>query len=203
MIQSAVGPGAARGPGGRQSASSPASEPELSSWMFRVGAVLVLNQNYEPLNVCNARRAIVLIDLGKAEVLEVDGLVFRSPSREFRVPSVIRLQRLVKRPRPKVRLTRREVFVRDQYTCQYCGISAKDLTVDHVIPRHRGGTHIWTNVVSACQHCNHHKGGRSLEEAQMKLKSEPVEPRATPRYLFGQYLGVNSMWDKFLPFSDD
>src|SRR5688572_1184555 len=141
----------------------------------RVTHVLVLNQNYEPLNVCNARRAIVLIDLGKAEVLEVDGLVYRSPSREIRVPSVIRLQRLVKRPRPKVRLTRREVFVRDQYTCQYCGLTAKDLTVDHVIPRHRGGTHIWTNVVSACQNCNHRKGGRSLDEAQMKLKIAPAE----------------------------
>lgn len=162
----------------------------------------MLNQNYEPLNVCNARRAIVLIDLGKAEVLEVDGLVYRSPSREIHVPSVIRLQRLVKRPRPRVRLTRREVFARDQYTCQYCGLSGKDLTVDHVIPRHRGGTHIWTNVVSACHNCNHRKGGRSLEEAQMKLKGEPAEPRATPRYLFGQYLGVNSIWDKFLPFGD-
>ena len=167
-----------------------------------MGAVLVLNQNYEPLNVCNERRAIVLLDLGKAEVLEVDGLVYRSPSREIHIPSVIRLQRLVKRPRPRVRLTRREVFVRDQFTCQYCGITSKELTVDHVIPRHRGGRHIWTNVVSACHNCNHRKGGRSVEEAQMKLTTDPFEPRATPRYLFGQYVGVNTVWDKFLPFGD-
>lgn len=169
-----------------------------------MGAVLVLNQNYEPLNVCAARRAIVLVDLGKAEVLEVDGLVFRSPSREIRVPAVIRLQRLVKRPRPRVRLSRREVFVRDQFTCQYCGLSTKDLTVDHVIPRHRGGPHTWSNVVSACHSCNHRKGGRSTEEAQMWLPKGPVEPRATPRYLFGQYVGINSTWDKFLlPLGDD
>jgi 5-methylcytosine-specific restriction endonuclease McrA len=130
-------------------------------------------------------------------------VVFRSPSREVRVPSVILLKRLVKRPRPRVRLTRREVFVRDQFTCQYCGLATKDLTVDHVIPRHRGGPHVWHNVVSACHSCNHRKGGRSVEEAQMPLKREPFEPRATPRYLFGQYVGVNQTWDKFLPVLDD
>lgn len=176
---------------------------ETTKRMAWVSVVLVLNQNYEPLNICHPRRAIVLIDLGKAEVLEVDGLVYRSPSREFRIPSVIRLHRLIKRPRPRVRLTRREVFVRDQFTCQYCGITTHNLTVDHVVPRHRGGTHAWENVVSACQACNHRKGGRSTEEAQMKLRTLPVEPRATPRYLFGQYVGVNSAWDKFLPVLED
>ena len=168
-----------------------------------MGAVLVLNQNYEPLNVCSARRAVVLVDLGKAEVLEVDGLVFRSPSIEIRVPSVVRLHRLVKRPRPRVRLTRREVFFRDHYTCQYCGVTTKELTVDHVIPRHSGGVHAWHNVVSACHACNHRKGGRTTEEARMPLPTAPFEPRATPRYLFGQYVGVNSVWDKFLPVIDE
>ena len=167
-----------------------------------MSGVLVLNQNYEPLNVCHPRRAIILVDLGKAEVLEIDGLVYRSPTREVRVPSVIRLNRQVRRPRPRVRLTRREVFVRDAFTCQYCGMNSRELTVDHVVPRHRGGVHSWTNVVSACHACNHRKGGRSTEEAQMPLKREPFEPRATPRYLFGQYVGVNQTWDKFLPLDD-
>ena len=165
--------------------------------------VLVLNQNYEALNVCNPRRAIVLLDLGKAEVLEVDGLVYRSPSREIRIPSVIRLHRLVRRPRPRVRLTRREVFIRDRFICQYCGLATRDLTVDHVVPRHRGGTHIWENVVSACHSCNHRKGGRSTEEAQMLLKVQPFEPRPTARYLFGHFIGVNATWDKFLPVLDE
>ena len=161
--------------------------------------VLVLNQNYEPLNVCNARRAIVLVDGGKAEVLEVDGVVYRSPSRTLRVPSVIRLNHLIKRPRPRVRLTRREVFLRDQHTCQYCGVMSKDLTLDHVVPKHRGGRHQWDNLVSACRSCNHRKGGKTVEEAKMALRQPPAEPRATPQYLFQQYLGENEGWRKFIP----
>ncbi len=164
-----------------------------------MNAVLVLNQNYEPLNVCNARRAIVLIDLGKAEVLEIDGLVFRSPTREIRVPSVIRLQRLIKRPRPRVRFSRREVFARDGHICQYCGAAVKDLTVDHVMPRHRGGAHTWENVVSACQSCNHRKGGRTLQEANLVLRRSPFEPRATTQHLFGDYVAANANWAKFVP----
>jgi len=164
-----------------------------------VAHVLVLNQNYEPLNVCNARRAIVLVDGGKAEVLEVDGVVFRSPSRSIHIPSVIRLNHLIKRPRPRVRLTRREVFLRDQHTCQYCGVTSKDLTLDHVVPKHRGGRHQWDNLVSACRTCNHHKGGKTVEEAKMTLHRAPAEPRATPQYLFQQYLGDNEVWRKFIP----
>lgn len=165
--------------------------------------VLVLNQNYDPLNVCNARRALVLVDGGKAEVLEVDGLVYRSPSRTFRVPSVIRLNHLIKRPRPRVRLTRREIFMRDQYTCQYCGVRTKELTLDHVIPKHRGGRHLWENLVSACRACNHHKGGRTIEEAKMELPRAPIEPRATPQYLFQSYLIVNVTWQKFIPIHEE
>jgi len=101
-----------------------------------VSSVLVLNQNYEPLNVCNTRRALVLVDGGKAEVLEHAFGDIRTPSRAIPRPSVIRLVYMIKRPRPRVRLTRREVFMRDQYTCQYCGLKTRDLTLDHVIPRH-------------------------------------------------------------------
>jgi 5-methylcytosine-specific restriction endonuclease McrA len=163
--------------------------------------VLVLNQNYEPLNVCNARRAIVLVDGGKAEVIEVDGVVFRSPSRTLHIPSVIRLNHLIRRPRPRVRLTRREVFLRDQHVCQYCGVHSKDLTLDHVMPKHRGGRHQWDNLVSACRACNHRKGGKTIEEAKMALRCLPAEPRATPQYLFQQYLGEYEGWRKFIPVS--
>ena len=165
--------------------------------------VLVLNQNYEPLNVCNARRAFVLLDGGKAEVLEIDGLVIRSPSLAFRVPSVIRLNHLIKRPRPRVRLTRREVFLRDQFLCQYCGVHTKELTLDHVMPKHRGGRHAWENLVSACRSCNHRKGGKTVEEAKMALRRPPFEPKATPQYLFQHYLENNEAWLKFIPHLEE
>ncbi|MEA2641988.1 MAG: hypothetical protein QOF51_3382 [Chloroflexota bacterium] len=164
--------------------------------------VLVLNQNYEPLNVCNARRAIVLIDGGKAEVLEVDGIAYRSPSRTVRIPSVIRLNHLIRRPRPRVRLTRREIFLRDQHTCQYCGSKGKELTLDHVMPKHRGGRHAWENLVSACRTCNHHKGGKTVEEAKMALRRQPFEPKATAQYLFQHYVDSNQSWAQYLAIAD-
>src|SRR3990172_10406714 len=128
-------------------------------------AVLVLNQNYEPLNVCNARRAVVLLHRGKAEVLEHSEGTIHSPSFSIPLPSVIRLVYLIKRPRPQRRLTRRDIFTRDRHTCQYCARETKDLTLDHVLPRHRGGRHSWENVVSACKACNHRKAGRTPSEA--------------------------------------
>src|ERR671936_647207 len=121
-----------------------------------MGTVLVLNQNYEPLNVCNPMRAFVLVDRGKAEVLEHGLGSWRSASRTYPLPSVIRLIYLIKRPRPQMRLSRREVFNRDRYTCQYCGHHGqRDLTLDHVLPRHRGGRHTWDNLVTACKACKH------------------------------------------------
>ena len=163
------------------------------------GAVLVLNQNFEPLNICNARRAIVLVDRGKAEVIEHNGALLRSPSRTYQQPSVIRLVYLIKRPRPVAKLTRREIFARDNYTCQYCGAKTKDLTLDHVIPRHRGGRHTWENLVSACKVCNHRKGGKTLEEARMSLRRVPYQPKVTAYYVLHHYLESYAEWQKFIP----
>jgi len=160
--------------------------------------VLVLNQNYEPLNICNTKRAIVLVVVGKAEVLENGKGVIHTPSTVFPRPSVIKLVYMIKRPRPRVRLTRREVFKRDNYTCQYCGRKTKNLTLDHVVPRRLGGAHDWTNVVSACRACNRKKGGRTLAEAGMKLLRQPYEPRASWYYLFRHYLPQNGEWRKFI-----
>ena len=164
-------------------------------------AVLVLNQNYEPLNVCNVRRAIVLVIDGKAEILEAHDVTVATASRRFPSPSVIRLVYLIRRPRPRVKLTRREVFIRDGYTCQYCGRQQGDLTIDHVIPRSRGGQHTWDNLVSACKTCNHRKGGKSLGEARMQLKSQPKEPSAGIYYTIERRLdtAINTGWEKFLP----
>lgn len=163
------------------------------------GHVLVLNQNYEPLNICNARRAIVLIDRGKAEVLEHSLCFLHTPSRQFRSPSVIRLVYMIKRPRPKVKLSRREVFLRDGHACQYCGAKTKELTIDHVVPRHRGGRHAWDNLVSACRPCNHRKGGKTLEEAKMALTRLPSQPRVSRYYGLAHHLRSYKEWLKFVP----
>lgn len=165
------------------------------------GAVLVLNQNYEPLNVCNLRRAILLVFDGKAEILEANGKVIKSASRAFPAPSVIRMVYLIHRPRPRVKLTRREVFIRDGYTCQYCGKQSHDLTIDHVVPRSRGGAHSWENLVSACKPCNHRKGGKLLAETRMTLRREPREPRAGRYYTIERRIegAVTNEWSKFLP----
>lgn len=162
-------------------------------------SVLILNQNYEPLNICNARRAVVLLDRGKAEVLEHGEGIIRSPSITFSLPSVIRLVYLIKRPRPMRRLARREVFARDRYTCQYCGKQTKDLTIDHVIPRHRGGKHAWENLITACMDCNRRKAGRTLEEARMKPLREPKAPRTSAYYTIFEHLLARYEWRKFIP----
>jgi 5-methylcytosine-specific restriction endonuclease McrA len=160
--------------------------------------VLVLNLNYEPLNVCNVKRAMTLIVVGKAEVLENSRGVIRTPSITFLCPSVIKLAYMIRRPRPRVKLTKKEIFRRDNYTCQYCGRQSKNLTVDHVIPRHHGGQHHWENLVSACPDCNRRKGGRTLQEAHMQLLQHPREPRATSSYLFGRYAKENKGWQEFI-----
>ncbi len=163
-------------------------------------SVLVLNQNFEPLNICDLRRALCLVFLGKAEILVPNHRLIRTPSQEIECPSVIRLRYTVHRPLPQVRLTRREVFRRDAYTCQYCGQQATHLTLDHVIPRHRGGKHCWENLVTACTRCNHRKGGRTLEEAGMHLLRQPTRPRASPYYfLEGRVQSSPEEWWPFLP----
>ena len=161
--------------------------------------VLVLNQNYEPLNVCNHKRALVLLTRGKAEVLEHGHGWLRSTTTTFRHPSVIRLIYLIRRPRPKARLCRKEVFVRDGYTCQYCGTRGRDLTLDHVIPRHRGGKHTWENLVTACRACNHRKGGKTLEESRLHLARPPFQPKVSTYYILHQYLNTFQEWRKFIP----
>ncbi len=166
--------------------------------------VLVLNQNYEPLNVCDIRRAFRLLGAEKAELLERNHQVIRTPTAAIPAPSVIRLVALVRRPRPRVRLSRREVFVRDRHTCQYCGTVSRDLTIDHVHPKHRGGRHEWENLVAACRTCNHRKGSKTLAEAHMALRREPRAPHADVRYLFGGYLAdeQNDAWRTYLFLSD-
>jgi 5-methylcytosine-specific restriction endonuclease McrA len=161
-------------------------------------AVLVLNANYEPINVCNTRRAIGLILLGKAEILVNGRGVIRTARSEFPRPSVIRMGYMIHRPRPRVKLTKREVFRRDGYVCQYCGQETPHLTIDHVVPRHRGGAHSWDNLVAACPACNRRKGGRMPQEAQMHLRHRPAEPQPSAGYLFARHLRDNGDWAQFI-----
>ncbi len=162
--------------------------------------VLVLNQNYEALNICRVRRAVVLLYRGKAEMLENGTGFIHTASSDFPVPSVIRLAYMIKRPWLERKLTRLEVFNRDRYTCQYCGKEIHQLTLDHVIPRHLSGEHTWENVVSACIPCNRRKAGRTPDQAGMRLIRCPSPPRGKRFFhIPNHHLQIQSEWQKYLP----
>ena len=161
--------------------------------------VLVLNQNYQPLNISRVRRAVVLLLCDKAEVLENGRGSLHSAADVFDVPSVIRLVYFIRRPRRQRKLTKLEVFNRDQYVCQYCGSETKELTLDHVIPRRRGGEHSWENVVTACVPCNRRKAGRTPAEAAMPLLRQAKPPSNDGFYVPHHYLRVHVEWQKYLP----
>lgn len=159
--------------------------------------VLVLNANYEPLNVCTTRRALGLMFSEKASLIENGRGVIKSVSQSYPAPSIIRLDRMIKRPRPTVKLTKSEILRRDNYTCQYCGKKHNSLTIDHIKPRSHGGEHSWDNLITACPNCNHKKGGRTDKQANMRLRKAPTTPKASAKYIFGRYLNKNEGW---LPF---
>jgi 5-methylcytosine-specific restriction endonuclease McrA len=140
------------------------------------GHVLVLNQDFSVLTVCSVERALILVFLQKAEVVEAyPGRFVRSPSMQFPWPSVVRLKGYVRVPYKHIMLSRKNILRRDRYRCQYCG-SRENLTVDHIIPRSRGGRDTWENLVTACTRCNNRKGNRTPEEAGMQLRSQPFRP---------------------------
>lgn len=136
---------------------------------------LVLNVSYEPLCVVSSRRALLLTLNAKAETVHASSEVFHSERSTWTVPSVVRLLHYVKVPyRAGISVNRRAVFLRDGGRCQYCSAAAE--SIDHVIPRSRGGTHTWENVVAACRPCNSRKRDRLLEETNFVLHSRPKEP---------------------------
>lgn len=160
--------------------------------------VLVLNQTYEPLNICRVRRALVLMHEGKAEMLENGYGFVHSTTAIFPIPSVIKLSRLIKRPRPQRKLSRFEIFNRDHHTCQYCGKSSRQVTIDHIIPRYRGGKQTWENMVTACVPCNRRKAGRTPGEAGMRLIRPPHPPRDNYLFFIPYQLQVRQEWQKYL-----
>src|SRR6202790_4663186 len=143
------------------------------------GRVLVLNATFEPINVCTVRRAIVLLLKARAEVLEHSSITLHSERAAFARPFVIRLTTYVRVPRDAHRrkITRRAVFARDDWTCQYCG-ARSNLTVDHVIPRSKGGASSWENIVASCAPCNRRKRDRLPRQAGMHPRHAPRTPRA-------------------------
>ncbi len=164
-----------------------------------MGQVLVLNASYEPLNVTSVRRAHVLIFKGKAEVLEQLAQGLHSASDTYPWPHVIRLVTYVHVPRAVQRkISRRALFARDGWKCVYCGQNGGRLTLDHVIPRSRGGESVWENVVTSCAPCNLRKGDRLLHEISMALGRPPRAPQPV---LFIRLAApkIPTGWRRYLP----
>jgi 5-methylcytosine-specific restriction endonuclease McrA len=137
---------------------------------------LVLNATYEPLAVVTARRAVVLVLAEKADAIDGSGAWFHAERLEVEVPSVVRLRAVVRTDRCReLRISRRGVFARDSHSCQYCGDRAE--TLDHVVPRSRGGSHSWENVVAACRPCNVRKADQLLPDTRLVLRRPPAPPR--------------------------
>jgi 5-methylcytosine-specific restriction endonuclease McrA len=145
---------------------------------------LLLNASYEPLCVVPTRRAVVLVLTAKAVVIEESATALHSERLTMKAPVVIRLTRYVRVPyRSRVPLSRQGVLARDGHRCQYCGGGAE--TLDHVVPRSRGGRHVWENLVAACRRCNHTKADRTLDELGWALHRPPVAPRGVQRLMLG------------------
>jgi len=159
--------------------------------------VLVLNQDFSPLMVCSVERAFILVYLNKSELIKpANGHKLHSVTATFPMPSVIRLNRYVQAPYKGVNLTRQNIFKRDNFECQYCG-TKRDLTIDHVVPRAKGGADTWTNLVTACKKCNAKKGNHTLEAANMALRRRPYKP-SYAIFLKDHMNGQSSEWDAFL-----
>jgi len=166
--------------------------------------ILILNYSYEPLQFCTAKRAILMVLGGRAEKIECDGYVVRSPSISFQLPTVIRVLKLVKRnSRKPLSFSKKNILRRDNYMCQYCGLKETTLTVDHILPKSRGGKTNWGNVVVACKPCNLKKGNRTAREANMELIKKPARPNYNYQPIVipaGPPSHIES-WMKYLPRS--
>ena len=163
-----------------------------------MGQVLVLNASYEPLNITTWRRALVMVLKGKAEGLEHDSS--RWIRGDTMLPTVIRLRQYVRVPYKQLPLTRRNLFHREGHRCQYCGSSADQLSIDHVVPRSRGGLDTWENVTTACLPCNVRKGNRTPREAGMPLMGKPHRPLSSLRFEAARQIsaGRHGEWAKYV-----
>lgn len=159
-----------------------------------INPILVLNSDYLPVNVTSCARAFKLVYKGKAEIVEVDGEIVTS-SKRFDRPSVIRLVKYINIPYKKIVLSRDNIFRRDDFRCAYCD-STKDLTIDHIYPKSRGGLNTWENLITSCFSCNSKKGDRTLEESHMKLLYNPIRPNPT-YFLYRSYKKMHK-WQPYM-----
>lgn len=153
--------------------------------------VLVLNYDYTPLNVTSVKRGFVLVDKGKAEIIKHDENPIVTTYKTYVRPVIIRLLRYINYRGNGVSVNRHRIFRRDGYQCAYCG-STKELTIDHIVPRSKGGRNTWTNLVSCCFRCNLKKGDKTPEEAHMQLRVKPTEPE-----FIHDHNNLNKAWDSF------
>ncbi|CAN3129989.1 HNH endonuclease [Mycobacterium sp. smrl_JER01] len=170
---------------------------DASVWGRR--RVLLLNSTYEPLTALPMRRAVIMLMCGKADVVHDDpvGPVIHSATRSIVVPTVIRLRTFVRVPyRARIPMTRAALMHRDRFRCAYCG--AKADTVDHVIPRSRGGAHSWENCVAACSACNHRKADRLLSELGWALHTTPLPPKGQHWRLLSSVKELDPAWVRYL-----
>jgi len=146
--------------------------------------VLLLNATYEPLRVITWQRAICLLTLGKVEVLEETDQEIHSVSFVIRLPSVVRLLRLIRPRRQPIKFSRQNIYLRDNFRCQYCGarVSSQELNLDHVTPRSLGGKTTWENIVTCCIPCNVRKGGNVPEAVGLRLIQRPAKPARLPGF---------------------
>ncbi len=159
-----------------------------------MSSVLVLNSDYSPLNVTSLKRGFVLVDKGKAEIIKKGDTDIITTIGNFARPIIIRLLDYIKYRPKTIKVNRKKILKRDRYACQYCG-SKRNLTIDHVIPRSKGGKNTWGNLVSCCFRCNSKKGDKTLSESGMKLKSKPYTPN-----LFSNIVNedVENIWNDFI-----
>jgi len=182
----------------RAALQAPSQERPRRGMSVSVSQVLVLNASYEPLNITTWKRAMVMVLMGKAEGLEHDRR--RQLRPDLHQPTVIRLRQFVRVPYRQMPLNRRNVFQRDNHLCQYCGSGSDPLSIDHVVPRSRGGPDVWENVTTACLACNVRKGNRTPREAGMPLRQEPRRPLSTLSFEARRRMGngLNREWEKYL-----
>jgi len=169
------------------------------------GRVLVLNTSYEPINVCTERRAVKMIFKGVARMEEHNGHLLRSAKLTMPAPSVIRLAEYRHIPHERRSLSRKNILLRDQLTCQYCGVvfQPADLTLDHIVPRSGGGKSTWENLVACCRKCNHKKGSGAPEAAGMTLLKKPKAFSMHVSRQIMRYLGQkDETWRKYLYYED-
>jgi len=187
------------------------AEPDIRAGVFRQPAmqtpVLVLNASYEPINICGARRALVLVLKGVARTEEEQGTELHAARMRIAMPSVIRLLEYRRIPHQTRALSRKNILLRDRNACQYCNVvlTASELTLDHVVPRSRGGLSTWENLVACCHECNRRKGNQLLHElTDMCLQREPRPfTLHTSRHIMRMIGSADAAWRKYLYFETE